>query len=494
GQGSPAAQYDLAQDYFWGRGTERDAAKALKYYRAAAKGADVRAQLEAGLFFHYGIATDRDPESARLWLGKAAHQGFSEGQYYFAVLSLLPSQSSDKQDALQLLDTSAQHGYSPAQLASGEFYFFSTDNNDAKAKTYFQMASNQGRSTATFLLAQISDPECRKVDGRVSRIESMARSGNGDAQATMGSLCELGIGKKRDYKEAIRWYQMAAAHGSSDAQLALGEYYSMGIEGVGYNPETAATLLRKAAESGNSRAQVLLAMILFEGVGVPENRKESREWLEKAVKKKNQAAMCMLSSRYRDGIGGKSDAKRAHQLLEEAAQTGDALTQERLANSTIRIHFGEEDKKANKWLKSAADQGYLPAMRSLVDRSVIGMVTKQDCPNPAALLSKVAAEGDIDARMELARGYRFGRSGIERDKAKAIKLFKECADQGNCEAQNALGDIYSSSLDGEPNLDEACVWYRKAAAQGDTDAKERIEDCLKEKKEKEAEKAEKDAD
>ncbi len=48
-----------------------------------------------------------------------------------------------------------------------------------------------------------------------------ADAGNIDAQYAIGYMYNLGYGVKKDYKEAVRWYQKAAAQGDTYAIEAL---------------------------------------------------------------------------------------------------------------------------------------------------------------------------------------------------------------------------------------------------------------------------------
>ena len=60
--------------------------------------------------------------------------------------------------------------------------------------------------------------------------------------------------------------------------------------------------------------------------------------------------------------------------------------------------------------------------------------------------------------------------GVQQDYAEAMKWFRKAADQGDPEAQYALGVMYKNGR-GVPRDDaEAIKWYRKAADQGNADA------------------------
>jgi len=66
-------------------------------------------------------------------------------------------------------------------------------------------------------------------------------------------LYTFGQGVDQDYKKAFEWYSKAAQQGNSQAQLIVGMMYFKG-EGVQQNNELAEKWLRKAAENGNKDA------------------------------------------------------------------------------------------------------------------------------------------------------------------------------------------------------------------------------------------------
>jgi len=69
---------------------------------------------------------------------------------------------------------------------------------------------------------------------------------------------------------------------------------------------------------------------------------------------------------------------------------------------------------------------------------------------------------------ELGRRYALG-DGVPKDDKKAFECYTKAAEQGYADAQNKLGDWYSSGF-GITNFRIAAEWYEKAAEQGHTGA------------------------
>tara|TARA_A100001011_G_scaffold221401_1_gene229341 strand:- start:167 stop:583 length:417 start_codon:yes stop_codon:yes gene_type:complete len=76
-----------------------------------------------------------------------------------------------------------------------------------------------------------------------------------------------GQGVPQDYKEAAKWYVLAAEQGDADPQINLGVMYCYG-DGVPQDYKDAARLYTLAAEQGVARAQHNLGLIYHINQGV----------------------------------------------------------------------------------------------------------------------------------------------------------------------------------------------------------------------------------
>ena len=80
-------------------------------------------------------------------------------------------------------------------------------------------------------------------------------------------------------------------------------------------------------------------------------------------------------------------------------------------------------------------------------------------------------EETIQMWYDLARGYYFGKNGMEENNEEALKWFKKAAIAGHAEAQYRLGECYEKGFGASEDLNEAAFWYAKAALNGDKDGK-----------------------
>jgi TPR repeat protein len=69
------AHTKVARCYYYGIGTKRDVARAVKWYRKAAERGDAEAQSVLGRAFALGEGVKRDVRKAVFWYRKAASQG-----------------------------------------------------------------------------------------------------------------------------------------------------------------------------------------------------------------------------------------------------------------------------------------------------------------------------------------------------------------------------------------------------------------------------------
>ncbi|MET4492098.1 tetratricopeptide repeat protein [Bradyrhizobium sp. LA7.1] len=82
------------------------------------------------------------------------------------------------------------------------------------------------------------------------------------------------------------------------------------------------------------------------------------------------------------------------------------------------------------------------------------------------LIRPLANDGDAAAQYNLALMYMTGR-GVQQDYAVAAIWLRKAAEQGYAFAQSNLGTLYRDGRGVPENDAEAVVWFRKAADQGD---------------------------
>ena len=87
------------------------------------------------------------------------------------------------------------------------------------------------------------------------------------------------------------------------------------------------------------------------------------------------------------------------------------------------------------------------------------------------LVALLAFAGSVAAQVDLEKGIVYYDNG---EYEKAVPIFRELAEQGLAAAQKKLGICYYIGQGVTQSYTEAVKWYRKAAEQGNVDAKEAL--------------------
>lgn len=189
-------------------------------------------------------------------------------------------------------------------------------------------------------------------------------------------------------------------------------------------PEQAAPWVEAAAKYGIARAQVLWGQILLDGLGgVPQDRMAAAEWFRSAAEAGDAEGMNMLGRCHELGWGVPADAKMAAAWFRRAAEAGLDWGQYNLGNMHFRGRGVARDRaEALRWYRRAAAQGHAKA---------INMV---------------------------ARYLEEGWEG-PRDPARAARLYALSAERGDFRGQFNLATL----LTAHGRLEEAAMWFRRAA-------------------------------
>ena len=126
--------------------------------------------------------------------------------------------------------------------------------------------------------------------------QSMAERGDVIAQTVLGIVHRLGLGGARNYKEAFKWFWLAANQGNPTAQNNLGVMY---IDGEGARPDKTNSVkwFRLSAEQGNATAQLNLGAMYAHGSGVPQDNVTAHMWCSMSA-----ANGCDEAKSYRDHL------------------------------------------------------------------------------------------------------------------------------------------------------------------------------------------------
>ncbi len=165
----------------------------------------------------------------------------------------------------------------------------------------------------------------------------------------------------------IRSLKKAAERGDSDAQIKLGSCYYEGKNGVELSYTEAIKWFRKAAEQGNAKAQIMLAYCFENGKGVEKNYSETIKWCRMAAEQGNIQAQFKLAVLYStNDVNGQTNHKEEIKWYRLSAEQGHAQAQLMLGLCYSLGNGVEKNMdEALKWIRLSASQGNKEAKDTL---------------------------------------------------------------------------------------------------------------------------------
>jgi hypothetical protein len=189
---------------------------------------------------------------------------------------------------------------------------------------------------------------------------------------------------------------------------------------------------------------------------------------------------------YRDGRGVAQDAAEAAHLYRGALRSGDGGAEFRLGQLCEKGAGVPADRdRAIDYYQWAAADGHAeaaaaaarlgaPSAAAVAYDAAIERWNAQDYGAARAQLEPLAAQGHADALRLLGRMYDGSYFGVEKDRARALDLYRQAAKAGSAEAQYALARAYDEGDGVAEDKAEAARWYRAAAERGDVSAQHRL--------------------
>jgi TPR repeat protein len=163
----------------------------------------------------------------------------------------------------------------------------------------------------------------------------------------VGSIRGLDLSRLREFRQR-------AKSGDTDAQMTVGAAYEYGPDGT-RNIAEAARFYEMAAKAGKSAAQAQLAYVEYFYKNSPA---AAAQWNSKASEQGCVDAQLALADAYMNGDGVQKDVSEGLKLLHQSAESGYAVAQANLGDMLLYDKRIEHDPgEALKWYAQASEQG-----------------------------------------------------------------------------------------------------------------------------------------
>jgi len=393
-------------------------AEARREAAAAAAAGSSASMILLGVMSQRGLGVPKDEADGLAWYRKAAEAGDPRG--------------------VSLVITSASNGIGVAK-----------DSPEAKALMDAMQKRAWAAASAPRTLAE--------------------RAAAGEARSQFNLAAQLE--REKNYDEAIKWYQRAAAQGFGSAELNIAQMYEKGI-GVKENKAEARLRYRKLADAGDGEARWRAARL----AAADQDYAEALKFYNRSIRDGDQRAMVELGQMYEEGRGVPKDVRHAVELYERAAE------QSRWARAKLGAMYLEGNgipkdyEKARSWLQRAAADGNAAARNNLGLMHDRGLGVGVDHAAAADLYLAALGGGNVQARGNLESLFAEGRGAPEG--AAALDWYRRGAEAGVMSAQYQLGRIYAKGEIVPRNDALAAEWLMKAAQQGHPAARKEAAELL----------------
>jgi TPR repeat protein len=237
-----------------------------------------------------------------------------------------------------------------------------------------------------------------------------------------------------------------------------------------------------AAMGGEAWAQTKLGKVYLGSSNDAEQQRKGIELLQKAAAQKDAEALYLLAKTIAAGFGAQPSNIAAMEKLQEAAELGHAEAQYELALMYAEGRGLPKDSDlALHWGKKAAEQGNNSAKYSLALALLARDQSHEFTSEAVSLLTRAANDGHRDALFFLAGAIAHGNYGLAKDEKKAAEIALPFAQAGDAEFQFALATLYLRGESFGGHRDEGIKWLKKAANNGQSQARQMLEEFTEQK-------------
>ncbi|MGE5506346.1 MAG: tetratricopeptide repeat protein, partial [Actinomycetota bacterium] len=293
------------------------------------------------------------------------------------------------------------------------------------------------------------------ADSHHGTLSAAAHRGDAEAQYQLGVALRDGHGVKRDPRQAVEWFALAATNGIAPAAVEVAKAFEQGT-GVKADKETAARWWYRAGELGDQAAQKRFVEMYMAGQSHSLGGPAGARWLEEVADGGSLEAALSLGEAYEEGLGVAPDLLKAERWYRLGATLyADPEARYRLGRMLLAERgFVEYDEnrvvkevsrpgmvEGERWLLAAARQGHARAQFELGRAYVGGVELPPDLPLGLGWLQAAGVQGDTDALILMADLAVKGQGYFAKDPVRAFVYYDLASGMGAKPADDARDRI-----------------------------------------------------
>lgn len=438
-KGSSTAHNNLAFNYYYGRGVEKDLVKAFDLFYTAAQDADrTTSQKMVAEMYENGTGVKQDLAAAFLWYSKAAdHKDIDSAYKVGYMLTQGIGTSKDLSKALPYYRIAADTGHIQANDEIGNAYLYGlgTKVDYKTAYKYVSFAAKKKIHRSEYNLGVMYQKGLglEKSDKLAEEWFLLAADGGHKvAQYQMGCI----YGNRKEYDSAFKYYSLSASQKYAEAQNMCGRYYDEGWGSLKKDHTKANEYFLLAAEQGYDSGLWNLGINYYCGAGTGKDYTKAFHYIFLAAEKGHKLSCNKVAEMYELGQGVEKNIDEALRWYTKASSSPHFMAKAQLSLGKLYLTDALSDyKNAVIWLKKAQ--------------------------------SNSNSEVTVEASNLLGDLFFYG-AHVEQNYADAFKYYNVCSDKANAQTQTNLAEMYFQGLGTSRNVEQAIYWYQKALAQDDT--------------------------
>ena len=247
-KGSPAAQFELGERFYYGKGILKDSTEAVEWWRKAAIQNFPPAEYELGLAYGLGNGVPKDKEEGSKWCRMAADAKLPVAEDFEGIAYTLGKTGATQNysEAFRWFKSAADQNYPPSQYRLALCYRDGkgTPANSSESIVWFQRAASNGVANAqfelgrhfvyagfvelgiptqinpNFILTKKQMTNQNFING-VKWLRSAANQGYCYGQVDLALAYKYGLGMDKDPIEAWKWLALASIGDSNFVKAVL---------------------------------------------------------------------------------------------------------------------------------------------------------------------------------------------------------------------------------------------------------------------------------